>query len=105
MGAGLWGLSPEQLAQETDRSNGIGGAGCAQSSASGPSSPPASSSMGGSVPPLPGGGCPAEAPIKGNANSGIYHVPSGQFYGKTKAEQCFATEQDAQNAGFRKSKL
>jgi micrococcal nuclease len=104
-GAGLWGLPPEQLAQEADRGNGIGGAGCAQNSASGPSSPPASSSStGGSVSPLPGGDCPAEAPIKGNANSGIYHVASGQFYGKTKAEQCFATEQDAQNAGFRKSK-
>ena len=27
-GRGLWGLSPEELAQQTDRGNGIGGTGC-----------------------------------------------------------------------------
>jgi hypothetical protein len=58
---------------------------------------------GASVPPLPGGGCPDSAPIKGNENSYIYHVPSGAYYAKTAAEECFATEQDAQNAGFRKA--
>jgi hypothetical protein len=31
-------------------------------------------------------------------------VLDGQFYGKTKAEQCFASESDARAAGFRKSK-
>ena len=29
-GRGLWGLSPEELALETDRGNGIGGAGCVE---------------------------------------------------------------------------
>lgn len=69
-----------------------------------PSTPTATS---GSVPPLPGGSCPSDAPIKGNLSSSgelIYHVRGGQFYNKTNAEQCFATESDAQDAGFRKSK-
>jgi hypothetical protein len=49
--------------------------------------------------------CPAWAPIKGNANSGIYHVPGGRYYSRTKPEECFATEAAAQAAGYRRSKL
>lgn len=44
--------------------------------------------------------------IKGNINSKgnkIYHIPSGQYYEITKPEEMFCTEQDAQEAGFRKS--
>jgi len=47
--------------------------------------------------------CPSDKPIKGNAQSGIYHVPSGQYYSRTMPEKCFATEQEAKDAGFRKS--
>lgn len=50
------------------------------------------------------GNCPKAAPIKGNASSKIYHVPSGALYAKTKAELCFATEKDARAAGYRRSK-
>lgn len=49
--------------------------------------------------------CPSWAPIKGNANSGIYHVPSGAFYDRTKPEECFRTESAARSAGYRKSKV
>ncbi|WP_460796706.1 sunset domain-containing protein [Microbacterium sp. GXF0217] len=49
--------------------------------------------------------CPSWAPIKGNANSGIYHVPGGRYYEKTKPEECFRTEAAAVAAGYRKSKL
>lgn len=45
-------------------------------------------------------------PIKGNINSRgekIYHVPGGQYYDITKAEELFCTEQEAVNAGYRKS--
>ncbi|MCD9198281.1 sunset domain-containing protein [Aeromicrobium wangtongii] len=52
-----------------------------------------------------GWNCPSSAPIKGNASSRIYHVPSGSFYGRTKPEQCFANEADAIKAGYRKSKV
>lgn len=44
--------------------------------------------------------------IKGNisSKSKIYHMPGGAFYEKTQPEQCFATEAEAQAAGFVKSK-
>jgi hypothetical protein len=43
--------------------------------------------------------------IKGNRNSMIYHVPSGEWYARThKNVTCFDTEEEAQAAGFRKSK-
>lgn len=47
--------------------------------------------------------CPATAPIKGNQNSMLYHVPGGKSYKRTKPEQCFATEAEAQAAGFQKA--
>lgn len=50
---------------------------------------------------------PSHGLIKGNINSNgekIYHVPGGQFYDKTNAEEWFNTEQEAQAAGYRKSK-
>ena len=50
------------------------------------------------------GDCPSDKPIKGNAQSGIYHMPGGQYYKETRPERCFATEQEAQEAGYRKSK-
>jgi hypothetical protein len=49
--------------------------------------------------------CPSWAQIKGNANSMIYHLPSGRYYKATKPEECFRTERAAVNAGYRKSKL
>ncbi|MBK9711516.1 MAG: hypothetical protein IPO81_09365 [Kouleothrix sp.] len=43
--------------------------------------------------------------IKGNKNSKIYHVPSGQFYAKTYENVvCFNTEGEAQSAGYKPSK-
>lgn len=49
--------------------------------------------------------CAAPA-IKGNINSRkekIYHVPGGQSYAVTVAEEMFCTEEDAVAAGFRKA--
>jgi hypothetical protein len=46
--------------------------------------------------------------VKGNVASDgelIYHVPGGQFYEITNAEQCFDTPADAERAGYRASKL
>jgi hypothetical protein len=48
----------------------------------------------------------AAGQIKGNigaSGSKVYHMPGGSFYNRTKAEACFATEAEAQAAGFRKS--
>src|SRR5688572_9637956 len=36
------------------------------------------------------GACPDGYPIKGNANSGIFHVPGGRFYERTIPERCYA---------------
>lgn len=52
-----------------------------------------------------GNNCPSSHPIKGNANSMIYHVPSGSFYTRTNPEECFASEADARRAGYRRSKV
>jgi large subunit ribosomal protein L17 len=43
---------------------------------------------------------PEGFPIKGNADSMLYHVPDSRFYNQTKAEVWFATEADAEAAGF-----
>lgn len=48
--------------------------------------------------------CPADYPIKGNANSRIYHRPEDPSYPPTIPEYCFATEDDAKHAGFRAPK-
>jgi len=45
--------------------------------------------------------------IKGNINSSgekIYHIPGGIYYEQTIPEVWFKTEEEAQAAGFRKSK-
>jgi hypothetical protein len=55
-----------------------------------------------SYPPISEDDCPDFAPIKGN-QSGIYHVPGGAYYDVTDPEECFATEADAQAAGYRAS--
>jgi hypothetical protein len=57
---------------------------------------------------VPGTGswnCPSGYPIKGNASSGIYHVPGGSFYDRTNPEECFATRGAAEAAGYRASKV
>jgi len=38
--------------------------------------------------------------IKGNADSGLYHVPGSPFYDRTIAELWFKTAEDAEAAGF-----
>lgn len=47
----------------------------------------------------------AEGQIKGNRDSGKYHVPGGQFYDKTyEGVECFNTEAEAEAAGYVRSK-
>lgn len=49
---------------------------------------------------LDDGSEPEGFPIKGNADSMLYHTPGSAFYDRTVAEVWFATEEDAQAAGF-----
>jgi hypothetical protein len=46
------------------------------------------------------GSCPVDFPIKGNADSYIYHTPRSPYYIKTDAEFCFDTEISARRHGF-----
>ncbi len=71
--------------------------------------PPATGTGGASVPasgraaPL-GTNCPSTHPIKGNASSKIYHLRGDDYYSRTTPEDCFATEADAQGAGYRRAR-
>jgi hypothetical protein len=50
------------------------------------------------------GACPLSHPVKGNANSRIYHVPGGRFYDSTVPERCYRDESAAEADGMRASK-
>jgi len=50
------------------------------------------------------GTCPASHPIKGKLASGIYHVPGGANYERTKPDRCYADEAAARADGLRRSK-
>jgi DNA-binding protein HU-beta len=44
--------------------------------------------------------CPAGYPVKGNVDSGIYHVPGSSSYAQTIPEFCFSSAEAAEAAGF-----
>jgi large subunit ribosomal protein L17 len=48
------------------------------------------------------GSQPDGFPIKGNADSMLYHSPGSEYYDRTVAEVWFKTEEDAESAGFAK---
>ncbi len=48
--------------------------------------------------------CPRSHPVKGNADSGIYHLPRDQYYPRTKPEACFSTSAAAEQAGYRRAR-
>jgi large subunit ribosomal protein L4 len=50
--------------------------------------------------PLKSGGAPKGYEVKGNADSGLYHEPDGQWYDQTEAEFYFKSAEDAEAAGF-----
>jgi large subunit ribosomal protein L4 len=53
--------------------------------------------------PLKSGGAPKGYDIKGNADSGLYHEPDGQWYDSTVAEFYFKSAEDAEAAGFKRA--
>ena len=55
------------------------------------------------IPPV-NGTCPLSHPVKGNANSRIYHLPGGRFYDSTVPERCYRDESAAEADGMRASK-
>jgi large subunit ribosomal protein L17 len=50
---------------------------------------------------LEDGSQPEGFPIKGNADSMLYHTPDSQYYDQTEAEVWFATAEAAEAAGFK----
>jgi hypothetical protein len=51
------------------------------------------------------GGCPESHPIKAKLSSGIYHVPGGANYNRTKPDRCYVDEAAAAADGLRPSKV
>ena len=51
------------------------------------------------------GACPVTHPVKAKVGSGIYHLPGGQFYDRTRAERCYADAAAAEADGYRAAKV
>ena len=56
------------------------------------------------VEPLDGGACPVSHPVKGKTSSGIFHVPGGANYDRTRADRCYADPPAAEADGLRPAK-
>jgi hypothetical protein len=56
------------------------------------------------VEPGPDGGAPDTHPIKAKMSSGIYHVPGGFNYARTKPDRCYLDVAAAEADGLRPSK-
>ncbi|MGL5909885.1 MAG: 50S ribosomal protein L4, partial [Phycicoccus sp.] len=66
--------------------------------------PPAAAGLpDGAVAPLEDGSAPEGYTVKGNGDSGLYHLPGGRWYESTVAEFWFEDESAAQAAGFTKA--
>ncbi len=56
------------------------------------------------VPPNTDGSVPASHPVKVKESSGIFHVPGGRFYDRTRPDRCYPTAAAAEADGYRRSK-
>jgi hypothetical protein len=107
----------EEVGESAPAAPATGGDAAAAATAAATAAPAASaapSPAGGTGAPARGqtepveGECPASHPIKGNRGSMgalIYHLPGTANYDRTNPEVCFATEADAEAAGYRAPRL
>jgi hypothetical protein len=51
-----------------------------------------------------GGTCPAHHPVKAKLTSGIFHLPGGANYDRTRADRCYVSAEAAEAEGLRASK-
>ena len=65
---------------------------------------PGSNGAGAFVDPGDDGACPLTHPVKAKLASGIYHVPGGGNYDRTKPDRCYATAEAAEADGLRLAK-
>jgi len=56
------------------------------------------------VDPVADGECPLTHPVKAKLASGIYHVPGGGNYERTKPDRCYSTAEAAESDGLRPAK-
>lgn len=112
-GAGLWGNnSQDKPASEQDRqgtlSKNTGGqSGASTSGTPAPSATESSVGSSGKFNPKDPAYLHADGKIIGNKNSMKYHVPAGKYYKKVSMKNAvfFNSEEEAQNAGYRRSKV
>jgi hypothetical protein len=50
------------------------------------------------------GACPVSHPVKAKLTSGIFHVPGGANYDRTKPDRCYASAAAAETDGLRPAK-
>jgi hypothetical protein len=50
------------------------------------------------------GACPASHPVKAKLASGIFHVPGGANYDRTKPDRCYSSAAAAETDGLRPAK-
>ena len=55
--------------------------------------------------PLADGSCPATHPVKAKLSSGIFHVPGGLNYERTRPDRCYLDASAAEADGLRPSKV
>ncbi|PAW32596.1 nuclease [Micrococcus luteus] len=102
-------LPEVEAAWEQARANGVGrfsgecGTAAEPIPEAAPAPAPEAASASGDAGPVSGADsvCPDSHPVKANDNSGIYHVPGQQHYGKTNARNCYASAAAAQADGYR----
>ena len=56
------------------------------------------------VDPTADGGCPETHPVKAKMTSGIFHVPGGLNYPRTRPDRCYIDAAAAEADGLRQSK-
>jgi hypothetical protein len=56
------------------------------------------------IEPADSGACPAHHPVKAKVASGIFHVPGGANYARTRADRCYLSPEAAEADGLRQSK-
>jgi hypothetical protein len=56
------------------------------------------------VPANDDGTAPTTHPVKAKESSGIFHMPGGRFYDRTKPDRCYPTAAAAEADGYRRSK-
>ncbi|MCT1871348.1 thermonuclease family protein [Micrococcus luteus] len=102
-------LPEVEAAWEQARANGVGrfsgecGAAAEPIPEAAPAPAPEAAPAAGDAGPVRGADsvCPDSHPVKANDNSGIYHVPGQQHYGRTNARNCYASAAAAQADGYR----